>query len=77
VELDVLDPFANAAEVHHEYNLDLITDEKKLNETYHAVILAVAHQEFINKNWRNKLIENGVLYDVKGVLNINTIDSRL
>jgi UDP-N-acetyl-D-galactosamine dehydrogenase len=77
VELDVFDPFANAAEVHHEYNLDLITDEKKLNETYHAVILAVAHQEFINKNWRNKLIENGVLYDVKGVLNINTIDSRL
>jgi UDP-N-acetyl-D-galactosamine dehydrogenase len=77
MEVDVFDPFANAAEVHHEYNLDLITDENKLNATYHAVILAVAHQEFINKNWRNKLIDKGVLYDVKGVLDINTIDLRL
>lgn len=77
VEVDVFDPFANAAEVQHEYNLDLVTDEKKLKSNYHAVVLAVAHEEFINKNWRNNLMDNGVLYDVKGVLNINTIDSRL
>lgn len=77
VEVDVFDPFANAEEVKQEYNLDLVTAEKKLNLTYHAVVLAVAHQEFINKNWRAKLMDKGVLYDVKGVLNINTIDSRL
>lgn len=77
VEVDVFDPFANAEEVKQQYNLDLVTAEKKLNLTYHAVVLAVAHQEFINKNWRAKLMDKGVLYDVKGVLNINTIDSRL
>ena len=77
VEVDVFDPFANAAEVHHEYNLDLVTDEMKLKSTYHAVILAVAHGDFIKKDWRSKLSDRGILYDVKGVLDKQTIDGRL
>jgi len=77
VEVDVFDPFANAAEVHHEYSLDLVTDEKKLKSSYHAVVLAVAHTDFINKDWRSKLSDSGILYDVKGVLDKNTIDGRL
>lgn len=77
VEIDVFDPFANAAEVHHEYNLDLITEESKLKSTYHAVILAVAHGDFIKKDWRSKLSDRGILYDVKGVLERHTIDGRL
>ena len=77
VKVDVFDPFANAAEVHHEYNLDLITEESKLMSTYHAVILAVAHGDFIKKGWRSKLSDRGILYDVKGVLDKQTIDGRL
>jgi UDP-N-acetyl-D-galactosamine dehydrogenase len=77
VEVDVYDPFANAAEVAHEYSLALVTDEASLKEQYHAIVLAVAHKEFMNQDWRSKLGVNGILYDVKGVLPKEQIDGRL
>jgi UDP-N-acetyl-D-galactosamine dehydrogenase len=54
-----------------------VTDENKLKSSYHAVVLAVAHTDFINKDWRSKLCDSGILYDVKGVLDKHTIDGRL
>jgi UDP-N-acetyl-D-galactosamine dehydrogenase len=77
VEVDVYDPFASAAEVAHEYCLALVTDEASLKEQYHAIVLAVAHKEFMNQDWRSKLGVNGILYDVKGVLPKEQIDGRL
>lgn len=77
VEVDVYDPFASAAEVAHEYSLALVTDEASLKEQYHAIVLAVAHKEFMNQDWRSKLGVNGILYDVKGVLPKDQIDGRL
>jgi UDP-N-acetyl-D-galactosamine dehydrogenase len=76
VLVDIYDSHANKYEVKHEYGIDLCDDEQ-LNSKYNAIILAVAHKSFIQKDWRSSLHENGVLYDVKGVLDINTVDSRL
>lgn len=65
--ISVFDPWANPAEVQHEYGIKsqqaLDTDEK-----YEAVVLAVSHREFSDLNLQNFLKENGVIFDVKGVL---------
>lgn len=77
LQVDIYDPFADAKEVEHEYGIQIVSEDKYSKEKYHAIVLAVSHQTFLNINWRNNLIDNGVVYDVKGVLDINTIDSRL
>lgn len=72
--VQVHDPCANKHEVFEEYGLQLIDYPRK---KYHAIILAVSHKELLDKNYKQNLVENGVLYDVKGELNINIIDARL
>ena len=76
----VYDPWANAERVRHEYGIALT--EKGYDELkgqFDAVILCVAHNEFKDKNVRELLSdkENGVVYDVKSVLPIAQVDSRL
>jgi UDP-N-acetyl-D-galactosamine dehydrogenase len=77
VSVDVYDPFANPNEVAHEYGLSLVSDTHTANNQYHAVVLAVAHKDFLSVDWRTKLNTYGILYDVKGVLEKNTVDGRL
>jgi UDP-N-acetyl-D-galactosamine dehydrogenase len=74
--VDVTDPHANPAEVRHEFELDLIqfTNNKIQFNSYNAVVLAVAHDEFkeiSDLNFDNKI----VVFDVKGVL--KKADGRL
>ena len=42
-----------------------------------AVILAVAHKEFLDLNVKAFVKDNGVIYDVKGILPRDIIDGRL
>jgi UDP-N-acetyl-D-galactosamine dehydrogenase len=77
IGVDIYDPNADAEEVMHEYGLQLHSNMDKLQTLYDAVVLSVAHKEFMQKDWRTKLNGNGVLYDVKGVLNPETVDARL
>ena len=44
---------------------------------YNAIILAVAHNEFLKINLNKLKEKNCFVYDVKGVLNNNQIDKRL
>ena len=74
VNVDVYDPWADSKEVKDEFGFALI---EAPNKKYHAVILTVAHDEFVNKELRSHLVDGGILYDVKGVIDIDTIDSRL
>ena len=75
INVDVYDPWARAQEVKEEFGFLPIgkIDIKK----YHSVILTVAHKEYLELDLRSLLIEDGVLYDVKGVLNANMVDARL
>jgi UDP-N-acetyl-D-galactosamine dehydrogenase len=77
IEVDVYDPNADAKEVEHEYGLQMNNHMNDLVAPYDAIILAVAHKEFLEVDWRSKLNGNGVLYDVKGVLHSDIIDARL
>jgi UDP-N-acetyl-D-galactosamine dehydrogenase len=70
IEVQVLDPLANADEVLTEYGIELI-EEQQL-QAADAVILAVPHEYFINQGWayvQNLLKDQaGVVLDVKAKL---------
>ena len=62
----IYDPQANAEDVKHEYGLDIVTSLP--TQKFGAVVLAVAHREFLEINLDELKSENAVVYDVKGVL---------
>jgi len=64
--LTIFDPLANPAEVKHEYNLDTTTTLP--NSKFDAIVLTVAHKEFMNLDFDDLKTEKSVVYDVKGVL---------
>ncbi|HHE33188.1 MAG TPA: nucleotide sugar dehydrogenase [Chlorobaculum parvum] len=75
-EVEIYDPWANPAEVQHEYGLDCI--EAPTEGAYDAIILAVAHAAFADLAiGKLRSGDNAVVYDVKGVLPIDKIDGRL
>lgn len=74
IRVDIYDPWIESEEVKQEYNIDVLN--KLTFANYAAVILAVAHKEFLELDVR-ALAPNGVIYDVKGVLPKKIIDSRL
>ncbi|RZS90652.1 nucleotide sugar dehydrogenase [Aquimarina brevivitae] len=65
-DVTVYDPWANPEEVQKEYNLKV--QNELPTEKYDAIILTVAHKEYLNIALSSLLNDNGVLYDVKGVL---------
>ena len=74
--ITIYDPWANKEHVKKEYDID-ITNTLSDEETFDAVILAVAHKEFLNLDVKTLLNTNGVVYDVKGVLDRKIVDDRL
>ncbi|MFT4019921.1 MAG: Vi polysaccharide biosynthesis UDP-N-acetylglucosamine C-6 dehydrogenase TviB [Acinetobacter sp.] len=78
IQVDVHDPWVDAGEVEHEYGLALATEPK--NHYYDAVVLAVAHHQF-KQYTREDIAQfckaNFVLYDLKYVMDKNSVDIRL
>lgn len=74
--ITIYDPWADKAEVQHEYQIE-ITNTLDTTKKYDAIILGVAHKEFLEIDIPSLLNENGVVYDVKGILDRNIIDGRL
>ena len=74
--ITIYDPWADKAEVQHEYQID-ITNTLDATKKYDAIILGVAHKEFLEIDIPSLLNENGVVYDVKGILDRTIIDGRL
>ncbi len=76
--IDIYDPVVNTDEVFKEYGLKCYGNEKELqNRLYDAVIVAVAHKEFMMLEIEQKLKENAVIYDLKSVLPKEISDARL
>ncbi len=74
--ITIYDPWADKAEVQHEYQIE-ISNTLDVTKKYDAIILGVAHKEFLEIDIPSLLNENGVVYDVKGILDRNIIDGRL
>jgi len=67
VNVDVVDPLADSAEVNHEYGFELTTEPRT---NYHAIVLAVGHDEYLAMEAGDFMkFANGqtLFYDVKGV----------
>ena len=76
--ITIYDPWANSDHVLHEYGIPVHAQLSTLNSPlYDAVILAVAHKEFLELDVRNLVREGGVVYDVKGILPRDIVDGRL
>jgi len=71
----IYDPWAASKEVEHEYGL---SSSKILveNQKYDAIVLTVAHKQFLSLDLTAMLKTDGVLYDVKGILK-QTVSGRL
>ena len=74
IEVEVFDPYANIDEVKREYGINIMNECP--NGQFSAVILAVAHKIFLELDILS-LVNNGVLYDVKGILPREIVDARL
>ncbi|TZF86434.1 nucleotide sugar dehydrogenase (plasmid) [Pedobacter sp. BS3] len=73
--VDVYDPCADKSEVQQQYNIDLIDDIYAHN--YHAVILAVAHKEFLAIDFARLKQAGAIIYDTKSVIDRRWVDARL
>ncbi|ROI02639.1 MULTISPECIES: nucleotide sugar dehydrogenase [unclassified Chryseobacterium] len=74
-EITTYDPWADPKEVEHEYGIRSIISLSEVKEKFDAIILTVAHQEFIDIDLTQYLKDGGVVYDVKGIL--KEYDNRL
>lgn len=84
MNVTIYDPWAKPEEVLHEYGLECLnqlpsyhseqSEESPLNpqpstlNPFDAVVLGVAHNEFLNLDLKLILKDNAVVYDVKGIL---------
>lgn len=78
LKTSVYDPWVSPQQGYAEYGLKMLTTLQP--GTYHAIILAVAHQAFIEmgvETIRELGIKGAVIYDVKHILPANCVDGRL
>lgn len=71
--ITVYDPWVDVKNVKDKYGIDIISTAP--NNKYDAVILAVAHDEFIKINKYNLLSKKTVVYDVKGFFDVDSIST--
>jgi len=76
--LTVYDPWADPEEVKQEYGFATFNQPEQLENSYDAIVLAVAHQEFQKLNLKSlKNQKQSITYDVKGALEAGIADGRL
>jgi UDP-N-acetyl-D-galactosamine dehydrogenase len=76
--VDVHDPWANAAEAEHEYGISLTANPQA--GTYDAIVVAVAHKQFVElgaEGIRKLGSPNNVIFDIKHVLPKDASNGRL
>ena len=74
--ITIFDPWANKENVNKAYGID-ITNVMPSENDFDVILLAVSHKDFLKLDLRSSLKKNGVIYDVKGVLDRNIVDGRL
>ncbi len=75
--VSIYDPWAEPAEVMHEYGVETMKELATNGNTYDAVVLAVAHKEFADIDLSILSKPQSVIYDIKGVLDRDKVDGRL
>ena len=76
IGVDVYDPWVSTEEVQKEYGI-MIRSQLDESENYGAVILAVAHHQFLKIDLKSFRDRGAIIYDVKGILPRDLIHARL
>lgn len=77
-QVDIFDPWAEPAEIKHEYELSSVRELASLNKgDYDAIVLAVAHREFATLDFQLYKKPHAVVFDIKGILPREAVDGRL
>lgn len=74
--ITIFDPWANKENVNKAYGID-ITNVMPSENDFDVILLAVSHKDFLTLDLRSSLNKNGIIYDVKGVLDRNIVNGRL
>ena len=74
MEVDVYDPWANAEEVEKEHGISLVST---LGDAYDAIVLTVAHGEFLGLPFDKLKAKDSIIFDIKSVLDKALVDARL
>ena len=75
LDITVYDPWSNPEIARREYGIDLVNELPQ--QRFDAVVMAVAHKEFLDIDTEQLCNEKHIIYDVKGILDKNIIDGRL
>ncbi|MBZ4036525.1 nucleotide sugar dehydrogenase [Flavobacterium sp. 17A] len=74
IAVTIFDPLANIDEVKREYKLETVNNLP--TDKFDALVLGVAHSEFLEINFSTLQKDKSLIYDVKGVLG-SLADNRL
>lgn len=72
----IYDPWASTEEVMHEYGLE-VTNELPTDRKFDAILLAVAHKEFLAIDLEAYKHDQTLVYDIKAFLPQSEVDVRL
>jgi UDP-N-acetyl-D-galactosamine dehydrogenase len=76
LDVDIFDPWANIEQARHEFNVDIMQEINPLKD-YSAIIVAVAHDQFLNFDFKKYKKNNTVIFDAKACLSRELADARL
>jgi UDP-N-acetyl-D-galactosamine dehydrogenase len=69
IKVTIYDPWANSEEVMDEYGIACYTDiNSVLHNKYDAIVIGVAHKEFLNLELNSLKKDRAIIYDVKGII---------
>ena len=74
-QVSIYDPWANEEEVLHEYQLN--STQQIPNEKFDALVVTVAHSDFLRMDLESIVHQNHVIYDVKNSLSVLKKDGGL
>ena len=79
IEVNVYDPWADGESVREEYGIQLIENPKPEppSQPYDAVILAVAHEQFLEIDFSIFKMNGAIVFDTKSFINRDFVDARL
>ena len=77
LEVTVFDPWVDIDEVKSEYGIEVNSKLEVVSKKYSSIILAVGHSEFLDLDLESMKEKNSVVFDIKGFLPIELVDSRL
>lgn len=75
-KVDIYDPWADSAEVKHEFDINIMKEVDK-NKKYAAIVLAVAHDQFKTFEFEKYYTNGAVVFDAKAVVDRRWVDARL